>query len=187
MRKFPLTVLCGDEEDGVVCRPVQVGTPFAPTQLLHFQAQQPLSFLSICTLHWCKHCTELDVPPNVHKSPFTALCGDAEDGVVCRPVQVGALFAPTKGLHFQALQPLSFHCICTLHWGKHCTGLEVPPNMRKYAFTVLCGDAKDGVVFRPVHVGALFAPPQGLHFQALLSRSFLSIFTLHWYKRCTGE
>ena len=132
MRKFALTVLSGDAEDGVVYSPVKVGALFAPTQSLYFQPVQPLIFLFICILHWCKHCTGLRVPPNVRKFALTVLCGDAEDGVVCRPVQVGALFTRTKSLHFQALQPLSVLFIYTLHWCKQCTGQEVPPNVPNF-------------------------------------------------------
>ena len=120
-----ISVLCGDAEDGLFCRPVQVGALFAQTQGLPFQALQPLSFFFICTLLRCKHCTWLEVPTNVRKFALTVLCGDAEDGVFCRPVQVGAVFPPKRGLHFQALQSLSLLFICTLHWWKHCTGLEV--------------------------------------------------------------
>ena len=51
----------------VVSRPVLVGTLFAPTQGLHLQGLLPLSFLFICILHCCKHCTGLDVALNFHK------------------------------------------------------------------------------------------------------------------------
>ena len=114
----------------------------------------------MCTYRCWKPCTGLEVPPDVRKLPLTILCGDAEDGVVCRPFQVGALFAPTQGLHFQALQPLSFLFICTLHWCKHCTGIKVPSNVHKFPLTVLCDDAEDGVIFRPIQVRELFAPTQ---------------------------
>ena len=36
-------------------------------------------------------------------------------------------FAPTQGLHFQALHPLSLLFICTLHWCKHYTRQDVCP------------------------------------------------------------
>ena len=118
---------------------------FAPTQGLHFQTLHPLSFLFICTLHCCKHCTGKNVASNLRNFPLTALCGIAADGVVCMPVLVCAFFAPTQGLHFQALRPLGFLFICTLHWCKHCTGLDVAPNLRKFSMTVLCGIAADEV------------------------------------------
>ena len=35
--------------------------------------------------------------------------------------------------------------------------------------------------------GAPFAPPESLHFQALLPQRFLFIFTLRWCKLCTGR
>ena len=93
---------------------------------------------------------------------------------------MGALFAPTQVLHFQALLSRSFLSIFTLHWCKRCTGEEVAPNVRKFPLTALCELAVHAVIWRPILVGALFAPTQALHFQAILSRSFLSIFTLHW-------
>ena len=58
-------------------------------------------------------------------------CEIAADGVVCGPVLVGTLLAPTQGLQFHALHPLSFLFICTLHWYKHCTVLEVTTDVRK--------------------------------------------------------
>ena len=38
----------------------------------------------------------------------------------------------TKGLHYQALLPLSFLFTYNLHWCNHCTGLDVAPNFRKF-------------------------------------------------------
>ena len=145
---------------GSICRSVPVGALIAPTQGLHFQAFHHLSFHFISTLHWCKHCTGVDVAPNLRKFPFTAKCVNAEV-VICMSVTVGAHFAPTKGLHFQALQLLDFNFIYTLHWRKHCTGLDVAPNLRKILFTALCAIPTQGVVCRSVLVGALFAPTQG--------------------------
>ena len=108
MGKFPFKALCEIAADGVVSKPVLVGMLFAPTQGLLFQTLLLRSFLFICTLHQCKHCTGLEGAPNVRKFPLTALCEIAADGVVSRPVLVGTLFAPTKGLHFQTLHPRSF-------------------------------------------------------------------------------
>ena len=120
---------------GHICSPVLVGTLLATTQRLHFHALHPLSFLFICTLHWCKHCTVLEVTTNVRKFPMTGLCGITVQGLICRPVLVGTLFAPTQGSHFQALHPLSFYFLCTLHWCKHCSVLEIAANVRKFAMT----------------------------------------------------
>ena len=39
----------------------------------------------------------------------------------------------------------------------------------------------------PVPVGALFAPPIGLHIYALLPHSFLFLCTFRWCKHCTGR
>ena len=50
----------------------------------------------------------LEVALNLHKFPLTALYDAAEDGVVYRPVPVGALSAPTQGLHVQVLLIYSF-------------------------------------------------------------------------------
>ena len=123
-------------ETNLQSRPV--GTLFAPTQASHFQSLHPLKLLFICTLHWCKHCNVLEVTTNVRKFPITALCESAADGVVCGPVIVGTLFAPTQVSHFQALHPLSLLFIYTLHWCMHCTVLEVTTNMRKFPMTSLC-------------------------------------------------
>ena len=99
------------------------------------------------------------VSPNVRKFPLMALCGIAVHAVVCRPVLVGSLFfLPTQGFHFQVLHPLFFLFICTLHWCKHCTGLEVEPNLRKFPLTALYGVAVGGDVCRPVQVCAFVAP-----------------------------
>ena len=166
-------------KDGVVCGPVLVGTLFAPTNDLHFKTLHPLCFLFSCTLHWCKHCTVLEVTTNVRKFPITTLCGITEQGLICRPILIGTLFAPTQGLYFQALHPLSFLFICTLHWCKHCTVLETAANVRKFAMTSLCGIAANGHICRPVFVGALLLPSQRLHFQSLHPLSFLFICTLH--------
>ena len=135
--KFPLTALCGTDAERIVSRPVLDGKLLAPTQGIHFQALLPLSFLIICTLHWCKHCTRREVAPNFPKFPLTALCGIDAERVVSRPVLDGTLLAPTQGLHFQALLPLSFFFICTLQWCKHCTGLDVAPNFGKYLLAAL--------------------------------------------------
>ena len=115
LRKFPMTALCGIAAQGLICRPVLVGTLFPPTQALDFQVLHLLSFLFICTLHWCKYCTVLAVNTIVRKFPLTALCGIAPHGHICRPVLVGTLLAPTQGLHFQTLHPFSLLFICTLH------------------------------------------------------------------------
>ena len=166
--------------------PVLDGTLFAPTQGLHFQALLPLSFLFLFTLHWCKHCTGLEFVPNFRKFPLTALYRIDAERVVSRPVLDCTPFEPTQGLHFQVLLPLSFLFKCTLQWCKHCTGLEVAPNLRKFPLTALGIVGAERVVSRPVLVGTLYAPTQGLHLQALLPLSFLFICILHWCKHCTG-
>ena len=107
--------------------------------------------------------------------------------MLCRPVPVGALFAPTRGLDFQALHPLSFLFICTLHCCKHRARLEVAAILRKFPSTALCVDAGYGGIFRPVPVGEYFAPTTGLFFQALHLLTFLFICTLHWCKPCAGQ
>ena len=109
-------------------QPVLDRASFAPIQCSHFQPLHPLSFLYICSMHWCKHCTGLEVAPNLRKFPFTAICEVAACRIVCSPVLDGAPFVPTQGLHFQALHPLNFLFMCTLHWYKRCTGLETSPN-----------------------------------------------------------
>ena len=185
VRKFPITALCEMAADGVICGPVLVGTLLAPTQGLQFHALHPLSFLFTCNLHWCNHCTVLEVTTDERKFPITALCEIAADGVVCGPVLVGTLLAPTQGLQFQALHPLSFLFMCTLHWCKHCTVLEVTTNIRKFPMTALSGITAQRLICRPVPVGTLFAPTQGSHFQSLHPLSFLFIYTLHWCKHCT--
>ena len=131
---------------------------FAPTLGFRYRAPHLLSFLFICTLHWCKHCTGRNVAPNFRKFPWTTLCEIAEYGIVCMPILVGAPFAPTLGLHFRTPQPLSFLFICTLHWCKQCTGRNVAPNFRKLPLTALCDIAEDGLVCMPVLIGAPFAP-----------------------------
>ena len=68
------------------------------------------SFLFMCTLHWWKHCTEREVAPNWRIFSLTDLYGAEGDGVVWSSVQVGTLFVPTLGLHFQALLPYIFLC-----------------------------------------------------------------------------
>ena len=176
--KFPMTVLLGIAADGVVCSPVLVGTFFAPTQGLHFQAVHPLSFLFICTLHWCKHCTVLELAPNVRKFQSTSQCEIATYGVVCGPVFVGTLFAPTQDLHFLALHPLSFLMICTLHWCKNYSVLKVAMNVRIFPMTALCGIAAQRLICSPVLDGTLFAPTKGSRFPALHPLSFLFICTL---------
>ena len=56
-----------------------------------------------------------------------ALCRTVEGAVVCRPVHVGALFAPSQDFHIRAPHPLSFLFIWTLHWCNHCTGQQLAP------------------------------------------------------------
>ena len=158
--KFTMTVAIRNSSEHI-CRPVLVGALLAPTYRLHFQSLHPLSFLFMCTLHWCKHCTVLEVTTNVLKFPMTALCGIAAHGHICRPVLVGALLVPTQGLHFQALHSLLFLFICTLHWYKQCTMLEIAANMRKFPMTALCGIAAQELICTPVLVGTIFTPTQG--------------------------
>ena len=164
MCKFTITALCRIAADGVVCGPVLVGVPFVPAQGFRFQALHPLSFHFICTLHWWKHCTRLQVARNICKFQIMALCRIAADRVVCGPVLVGAPFAPTQGVHFEALHPLSFHFIRTLHWRKYSTRLEFAPNLGKFQITALRRIAADRVVCGPVPVGTPFAPTQELYF-----------------------
>ena len=151
---------------------------------MHFEALHLLSIHFICTFHWSKHCTRLEVAPNLGKFEISALRRIAADGVVCGPILVGAHFAPTQGLHFGALHLLSIHFICTFHWSKHCTRLEVAPNLGKSEISALRRIAADGVVCGPVLVGTPFAPTQGLHFVALHLLSFHFICTLHWCNHC---
>ena len=113
--KFAISALRRIAADGVVCGPVLVGAPFAPTQGLHFEVLRLFSFHFLCTLHWSKHCTRLKAARNLGKFHITAVCRIVGDGVVCGPVLVGAPFAPTQGMHFGALHLHSFHFICTLH------------------------------------------------------------------------
>ena len=101
------------------------------------------------------------------------------------PVLNGEHIAPTQRLHFQALHPLSFLCICTLDWCKHFTLLAVAQNFCKFPFTSLCGIGVDEVVCRPVLDRAPFLPTQGLHFQALHYLSFLFICTFPCCYHCT--
>ena len=110
--------------------------------------------------------TGLEVAVSLRNFSLTALRSLREMEVLCRPVRipVGALFAPTKGLHFQAVHLISFLFICTLHCCKHCTRLEVAAILRKFPSTALCVDAGYGGIFRPVPVGAHFAPTTGLFF-----------------------
>ena len=176
-RKFPLTSQRGFDARRVVSKPVFDDTLFAPTQISHFQAFLSLTFLFICTLHWCKHCTGLEVVPNFCKYPLTALRGIDSERVVSRPVIDDTLFAPTQIFHIQALLPLTFLYICTLQWCKRCTGLEIAANLRKFPLTVLCGIDAERLVSRPVLDGTLFAPTQTLHLQALHPPTFLFICT----------
>ena len=145
-----------------------------------FSVTPSLNFLFICTLHWYKHCTMLEIAANIRKFPMTALCGIAAQELICRPVLVGTLFAPTQGLNFQALNPLSFLFTCTLHWCKHCTLHEVTTNVRKFPMTTLCVIAAQKSIYRPVLVGTLFGTTYGLNFQSLHPLSFIFIFTFHW-------
>ena len=170
--KLPMTALCVIAAQRLIFRPVLIGTLFVTTHGLHFQALHPLSFLFICTLHWCKYCTVLEVTTNVRKFPMTALCGITAQGLICRPVRLGTLFAPTQYSHFQALHALNFLFICTLHWCKHCTMLEIAVNVRKFPMTSLCGITANGHICSPVLFGALLAPTQRLHFQSLHPLSF---------------
>ena len=142
-------------------------------RVYNFQALHLLTFLFIGTLHWWKHCTGLDEAPNLREFPFTELRVTAAEGVVCMTVTIGAHFPPKQRLHFQTLCLLGFLFICTLHWCKHCTSLDVAPNLRKFPMTALCVIAAERVVCRSVPVGGLFAPTQTLLFQALHLHSFL--------------
>ena len=149
------------------------------------QALLPLSFLFICTLEWCKHCSRLEVAANFHKLSFTEQCGIDAERVVSWPVHDCTLFPPTQGFYFQVLLPLSFLCICTFHWCKHCTGLDGAPNFLKFQLTALWRVHAE-VLCMPVPDDTPFAPTQGIHFQALLLLSFIFICTLHWCKRYSG-
>ena len=150
--------------DDVLCIPVTVRALFALTQGLYFWALHILSFLFMCTFRWYKHCTGLEVPANFHKFPLTALYGAVGDGVLYRPVTVGALTALTQGLYFWALNILSFLFMCTFRWCKYCTALDVAAKLCKFPLTALYGAVGDAVLCIPVTVGALFALTQGLYF-----------------------
>ena len=89
--QFPITALCVIAADGAVCGPVLIGTLLAPTQGLQFLAVHPLSFLFLCILHWCKHCTMLEVTTDVRKiSNDGAMRNDsAETNLQARPRRYG--------------------------------------------------------------------------------------------------
>ena len=59
--------------------------------------------------------------------PFSYLYCLTWYGVVCRPAQVSAAFAPTRGIHFWALYTRSFLLIETLPWCKHGTMVNGRP------------------------------------------------------------
>ena len=150
---------------------------------MHFQDLLPLSFLFICTLHWCNFCTGLEVAPNFRKFPLTAVCGIDVKRVLSSPVLDGTLFAPTQGLRCQALLALSFLFICTLQWCKRC---RCSPEFAQSSIDgAICEIRAEQVVSRHVLVGSLFALTQILHFQAVLPLSFIFICILHWCKHCT--
>ena len=159
---------------------------FAPNQDFHIRDPLPLSLLFICNLHWCKHCTGLEIAPILQKFPPTALCKTASDAVICRPLHVGTLFAPSMDFHIWAPYPLSFLFICTLHWCNHCTGLEVAPILRELPSTTPHRTEEDAVVYRPVHFRAILVPSQEFHIQAPHPLSIFFICTLHRCKQCTG-
>ena len=92
----------------VYCRPVPVGALFVPTRGLHFQALHPFTFLFICTLHCCKHCTRLEVAASFRKLPLTALCVDAGKGdLLARPG--GCTFCTRKGFAFSRSSSPNLH------------------------------------------------------------------------------
>ena len=84
--------------------------------------------------------------------------------VLCWPVPVRALFAPTRGLHFQDLYPLTFLFISTLRWCKHCTSLEVASSLRKFPLTALCVVARYGGVLQARSGGCAFCTNNGFAF-----------------------
>ena len=123
-------------------------TLFAPTKGSHFQALHPLSFLFLCTLHWCKHCTVLEIAANVRKFAITALCGITAQGFSGPSSSVR--FLHRSRVHISGSPSFSFLFICILHWCKHCTVLEVTTNVRKCPMTALCGNTAQKQICRPV-------------------------------------
>ena len=63
LRKFPFTDLYGIAVRRAFCGPGPVSGLSAPTPGLHFYVLLPHSFLFICTLLLCSHCTVLEVAP----------------------------------------------------------------------------------------------------------------------------
>ena len=123
----------------------------------------PLASFSCAPCIGKKNCTGLGVAPILRKFQLTAIRRIAANSVVCSLVLPGTLFAPIQGFNIWALNPLRFLFICTLHYCKHCTGLEEAPILRKFPPTALRGTAADAVVYRPVHIGTRFASKQGFN------------------------
>ena len=124
----------------------QFGGPSWQVRFLHqlkvyiFRLLFPITSFSYAPSRWCKHCTGRQVAPNLRKFPYTALYGAAGIAAVWRPVPVRAPFAPTQGLHFQALLSHRFLFICTLVQCKHCTGdrqLRICANFHSRPYTAL--------------------------------------------------
>ena len=141
LRKFPLTAHCVDAGYGGVLLSRTSWCAYCANKGFAFSGSPSPCFLLICTLHWCRHCTRLVEAASLRKFPLTALCVDVDTEVLCRPIPVGALFTPTRGLHFLVLHPLSFPFICTLFWRKHCTRVVAAASFSKFRLTAQCVDA----------------------------------------------
>ena len=168
----------GDAEDGVLCRPVQVGALFPLKRGLHFQALQPLSFLLIFTLHWCKYCTGLEVPPNVRKFALTVLYAAMQKtAYFAGPSRSVRFFYRNVVYIFRLYNPLASFSYMLLALVQTLYRARGTSECAQICIDrPICGDAEDGVFCRPVKVGAFFLPKRGLHFQALQSLSFLFIY-----------
>ena len=53
LRKFALTALNAVVQGTLVCSSVQVWAPFVPPDSFHISTRHPLSFMFMCTLHYC--------------------------------------------------------------------------------------------------------------------------------------
>ena len=133
-RKFALTALYGVERRGLVCSPVQVCAPFAPTSGFHISNSYPLCFKFMCTLHYCNMCT---IPQNTPKfaqncvnctirrgAKRNSLQSRTGLGTVCTDCGLSYFNSPSSLLHVHVHLALVKHLHHTGTYPRICANLR---------------------------------------------------------------
>ena len=92
-----MPALYDDGGGGPICKLLPLCALIAQVEGLRFWPPHSLSFLFICSLHWCNDCSGGGIAENLREFRFPALYGDGGGGPISELLPLCALIAQTEG------------------------------------------------------------------------------------------